>query len=324
MPIKIHILVFYPPITFTAGEEVDRDSMGGGGAREECGRHDYACQDKREGETEHSYDAHVSPLNDLDRLITSVAEEYRGRVIFIRVPATDQSLLLFFGITAASLPQIVAADMSQSDDLKKYAFKDYASSASSTRTRTSSASTPLTGDRNAEEVPVAVPPQGEGGGGGGGTLRYTKRNLRRFLDALLGGTLRRSIASEGEGEGAAVEETADEGNNSAGAGAGTAPEVGAGGGVKVVGSNFHSKVVGNVDVDSFVYFFAPWCAYCKSFESIFEQLVIALHDDTTLQAVKMDATKNEVDHPNVHIHGYPTLYFFSTDRYNPIEYDGER
>jgi hypothetical protein len=39
-----------------------------------------------------------------------------------------------------------------------------------------------------------------------------------------------------------------------------------------------------------VYFFAPWCAYCKSFESIFEHLTVALHADSTIQAVKIDGT----------------------------------
>lgn len=41
--------------------------------------------------------------------------------------------------------------------------------------------------------------------------------------------------------------------------------------------------------------------------------------------VRMDATKNEVHHPKVHINSFPTFYFFSVgDQDNPIEYDGER
>lgn len=41
--------------------------------------------------------------------------------------------------------------------------------------------------------------------------------------------------------------------------------------------------------------------------------------------VRLDATKNEVNHPKVHINSFPAFYFFTVgDKQNPIEYDGER
>ena len=66
------------------------------------------------------------------------------------------------------------------------------------------------------------------------------------------------------------------------------------------------------------------CAYCKSFEIIFHQLAYLLPLEN-IQAVRIDATKNEIHHRNVHINAFPTFYFFAIgDQSNPIEYDGDR
>jgi len=41
--------------------------------------------------------------------------------------------------------------------------------------------------------------------------------------------------------------------------------------------------------------------------------------------VKIDGSRNEIDHSRVRVRGYPTMYFFrADDRANPIEYDAER
>ena len=38
---------------------------------------------------------------------------------------------------------------------------------------------------------------------------------------------------------------------------------------------------------------------------------------------RIDGSKNEINHPNIKLVGYPTLYFFiSNDLMNPIEYSG--
>jgi len=43
------------------------------------------------------------------------------------------------------------------------------------------------------------------------------------------------------------------------------------------------------------------CAYCKGFEPVFHQLANAARNDETLQIARMDATKNEIDHPRVRV-----------------------
>ena len=71
-------------------------------------------------------------------------------------------------------------------------------------------------------------------------------------------------------------------------------------------------------------FTPPRCAFCKSFEIIFHELSRIFASDS-IQMVRLDATKNEVNHPKVHINSFPAFYFFTVgDQENPMEYDGER
>jgi len=40
---------------------------------------------------------------------------------------------------------------------------------------------------------------------------------------------------------------------------------------------------------------------------------------------KVDATANDVDHPNVHVKGFPTILFFAANaKSNPVSSDGGR
>jgi hypothetical protein len=58
---------------------------------------------------------------------------------------------------------------------------------------------------------------------------------------------------------------------------------------------------------------------------VLAQLANEYHADTTMQIAQLDASKNDVDDAAVHIHGYPTFYFFTVDRKGtPVEYTGER
>jgi hypothetical protein len=74
----------------------------------------------------------------------------------------------------------------------------------------------------------------------------------------------------------------------------------------------------NIHIYINTYIFIHIYVYIYIYIYIYKHIYIHIHK------VRIDATKNDVEHPNVRIHGYPTLYFFSTDRNNPIEYDGER
>jgi len=52
--------------------------------------------------------------------VKAVAAAFRGKSLFVNVPATETRILDFFGITPADLPTLVFADMGSESGLKKY------------------------------------------------------------------------------------------------------------------------------------------------------------------------------------------------------------
>ena len=96
------------------------------------------------------------------------------------------------------------------------------------------------------------------------------------------------------------------------------------------------------DSNVFLYVYAPWCAYCKAFDSIYLELVAHYkqnnldsntnvnsnsntNSNTDTLIVRMDGTVNEIDHNAVRILGYPTFLFFpSGAKSHPIEYENKR
>lgn len=52
---------------------------------------------------------------------TGIAEEFKGKALFINVPHTESRVLDYFGITAESLPALVLAEMAE-DNMKKFPF----------------------------------------------------------------------------------------------------------------------------------------------------------------------------------------------------------
>jgi thiol-disulfide isomerase/thioredoxin len=82
-------------------------------------------------------------------------------------------------------------------------------------------------------------------------------------------------------------------------------------------------------INSLVYFHTPWCAHCKSIEPVILDVakVYEGKDFNHFKVFRIDGAKNEISHPGLRlrVNGFPTLYFFpGNDRYNPIEFDGER
>ena len=76
-----------------------------------------------------------------------------------------------------------------------------------------------------------------------------------------------------------------------------------------------------------VSFCAPWCGHCKHLTpKWFELAQIISKSETWMHKVdvmKMDATKNEIDHPSVNILEFPSIYFFPLGRKTqPILYTG--
>jgi len=216
------------------------------------------------------------------QLLDGVAAEERGKLVFVTIPVVEHQLLQYFGISAAELPELVIADMTDDANLRRYTYKDYALS---------------------------------------NTVEHKQRlsgpSVTAFLHEFLSGKLLRSLFSESPEQ---VEKM-----NKLPAGSNSPP----GHVWSTVGSQFESLLGAElVDTDVFLYIFAPWCAHCKSFEPILRQLANHFHKvpgKVPLQVVKIDGSRNEIDHSRVRVRGYPTMYFFrADDRANPIEYDAER
>jgi len=59
-----------------------------------------------------------------------VAEQYKGRALFVNVPSTEQRILDFFDIKAADVPATVMADLSSEAGIKKFPYSgEYTASA---------------------------------------------------------------------------------------------------------------------------------------------------------------------------------------------------
>jgi thiol-disulfide isomerase/thioredoxin len=228
--------------------------------------------------------------------IQPLAAETKGKLVFITIPSTEQHLLQFFALDANALPDLVIADMTDAADLRRYTYRDYTQS--------------------------NIVPRDK---------RLTDAPIRKFITEYLAGQLRRSLFSE-------TPEEADKANKL------NPPKSPMALVRTIVGSQFETLVMGvggesrdaasaaaaasSSSADVLLYVHAPWCAHCKMFEPVLAE--VAGHYQNTqgarpLTVLKMDGTRNEVDHSAVRVRGYPTIYIFlAADRANPVEYDSER
>merc|ERR1712196_493406 len=93
--------------------------------------------------------------------------------------------------------------------------------------------------------------------------------------------------------------------------------------VKVItGKSFNDNVINN-GKDSLVEFYAPWCGHCKALAPKWDELGEKFEDVDSVMIAKMDATANEVDHPDVNVRGFPTIFYFPAEG-APVKYDGGR
>merc|ERR1712169_176454 len=68
--------------------------------------------------TDSAADHHAPVVSSL----ASVAEAFKGQVLVVNVPATEDRVLDYFGITKDTLPALVVVDMSGEGQMKKYPF----------------------------------------------------------------------------------------------------------------------------------------------------------------------------------------------------------
>lgn len=68
--------------------------------------------------TDKSADHHESAVSQY----SSAAAEFKGKLLFVNVPSSEQKILDYFGISASQLPTAVLADLGSEGGIKKYPF----------------------------------------------------------------------------------------------------------------------------------------------------------------------------------------------------------
>ncbi len=137
---------------------------------------------------------------------------------------------------------------------------------------------------------------------GGGMKKFfpNGKSHEEFLQAYFDGSIKPDLKSdpipESQGEGAYV----------------------------LVGKAFNSVALDD-SKDVLVEFYAPWCGHCKSLAPKYDALAEALKGVSSVIVAKMDATANEIDHPDINVSGFPTLKFFPANSGGKVlDYEGPR
>lgn len=153
-----------------------------------------------------------------------------------------------------------------------------------------------------------------GGGGGGAALKAHRfDDLSAFERAYFSGELKPDLKSE-----------EDKAANLRGK-------------VKVITGKTFERDVLRSGRDVLLEFYAPWCGHCKALAPTWDELGDSFASakpqgtkpragalDDPVWIAKMDATANEVDHPDVVVKGFPSIFFFPADGAKPVRYDGGR
>ncbi|OUM50978.1 hypothetical protein BVG19_g59 [[Candida] boidinii] len=72
----------------------------------------------------------------------------------------------------------------------------------------------------------------------------------------------------------------------------------------------------NSNYTSIVKFYAPWCKYCREFESVFKKSSKLMSNHIQFAAVNCDESKNKQLCANYRVEGYPTILSFRPPKYN--------
>lgn len=89
--------------------------------------------------------------------------------------------------------------------------------------------------------------------------------------------------------------------------------------ISINSTRFQTDLLKNkADKEFFLVFYAPWCGHCRRFEVAFDPIAKVLRKHTSkIGFYKMDATKNDVDHPMIEFNRVPHTRFMSAaDRFS--------
>jgi protein disulfide-isomerase A1 len=198
-------------------------------------------------------DAKADSHSHILEQVREVANEFRGKTLFVFVPSSEERVMSFFDFKKDNLPQGILVALGEGD-MKKFGFNE----------------------------------------------ELTAANIRSHVAAFHSGSLKPTLKSE------------------------EVPEDNSGPVRVLVGTTFNEIVLDETK-DVLVEFYAPWCGHCKSLTPIYEQLGESFASNQNIIIAKIDATANDVDHPAVHVQGFPTIIFFPANgKDTPTVYDGER
>lgn len=239
--------------------------------------------------------------------LSSLAHQYRGKLLFVQIASSEHQILSLFGLTADDYPVVMIADMRVPGNMRRYMMRD---ADTVTDAMVEAVTTePNDGDPRVVELIEA----------------YISA-VETHIDDFMNGRANPSIFS-------AQPDVDIESSSSSGSFFGESPIV-----RNVVGMNFEELVMQSHG-DVFLFIYVPWCAYCKAFETVLKELInhftqqriqaqttgTGANTPPSVTIARLEGGANEVNHPGVKILGYPTLYLFlEGNKSFPIEYDGER
>ena len=93
--------------------------------------------------------------------------------------------------------------------------------------------------------------------------------------------------------------------------------------VQVITGNSFEKEVLKSGKDVLLEFYAPWCGHCKSLAPKWDALGEKFEKVPNVMIAKMDATANEIDHPDINVKGFPTIFYIPNGG-QPEQYEGSR
>ena len=262
----------------------------------------------------------AKPSSTFLATVADIASQFRGRLVFIRIHSQQHQLMQTFGLQPKDLPEMVVADMRDPLSMRRFGLTDFLFRREVMRAAPgqSHALPPLPHPRPHQQQQQQQQGQGQAEMPPPTAKDLSPETLVVFLSEFLADSLPRSVFSENAGE---VERQV-QASRSKLKQHGRPWDV-----VTAVGSTFNTHVMGNDGIDVLVYFFVPWCAHCKSFEPVFVELAAQARGNFggQIRFVRIDGSKNEIDHPAVRLRGFPSVFLFrASDKLNPIEYDGDR